>query len=292
MAAAVLRRGRDDIPHLTSLDHFVRLVVAALLGAVTIATLASIGIAAFDTGDVVLSWRSVFCSHAASVIVIVPVAMTWQRPVRQHGWELPVQLLALTAMTLAVFSPDQSLSLDLRPAALPGLGSPQVRRPHHLLGAGRLRLRRDPAQCSRLRPLRLRLRTRRPGRRRGGHPRPGLPAGLRADDAAPGHHHRPATAAPRPGDQQRAAVPPQLHRVHRRHGAAARCGPRPALRDHRSQRRGRAAPRWRRCPDRARPGRRPGHRGAVRPDRVADPRGGDRRLEGADRGPRRAGARG
>jgi len=115
VAAAVLRRGREDIPHLTSLDHFVRLVVAALLGAVTIATIASIGIAAFDHGDVVLSWRSVFCSHAASVIVIVPVAMTWRRRVRQYGWELPVQIVALTAMTLAVFSPDQSLSLTFAP---------------------------------------------------------------------------------------------------------------------------------------------------------------------------------
>lgn len=115
VAGALLRRGRDHIPDLTSLDHFVKLVQAAVLGAATIATIASFGAAVLDNGDFLESWRSVFCSHAASVIVIVPVAMTWGRPVQRLGWELPVQLLALTAMTLWVFSPHQSLSLTFAP---------------------------------------------------------------------------------------------------------------------------------------------------------------------------------
>ena len=115
VAGAMLRRGRDRIPDLTSLDQFVRLVQAAALGALTIATIASTGAAVLDNGDLLQTWRSVFCSHLASVIVIVPVAMTWRRPVQSHGWELPFQIVALTAMTLWVFSPDQSLSLTFAP---------------------------------------------------------------------------------------------------------------------------------------------------------------------------------
>ena len=82
VAGALLRRGRPGIPGLTSLDHFVELVMAAVLGALTIATIASCGVAVLDNGDFVESWRSVFFSHAASVIVIVPVAMTWRKGVR------------------------------------------------------------------------------------------------------------------------------------------------------------------------------------------------------------------
>jgi len=119
VAGALLRRGRQSIPELTSLDRFVELVMAAILGAGTIATIASLGVAVFDDGNFVESWRSVFFSHAASVIVIVPVAMTWRRAVRlpfhRPGWELPLQIVVLTGMILAVFSPDQSLSLTFAP---------------------------------------------------------------------------------------------------------------------------------------------------------------------------------
>jgi signal transduction histidine kinase len=115
VAGAFLRRGRDDIPDLSSLDQFVQLVVAAVLGAVTIATIASFGAAVLDDGDFIQSWRSVACSHAASVLVIVPVAMARNRPPPPLGWELPVQVLSLLAVTLAVFSPDQSLSLTFVP---------------------------------------------------------------------------------------------------------------------------------------------------------------------------------
>ena len=115
VAGAFLRRRRDEVPDLTSLDQFVQLVVAAVLGAVTIATIASFGAAVFDNGNFVGTWRSVACSHAASVIVIVPVAMARHRPAPRLGWELPVQILALLTVTLAVFSPHQSLSLTFVP---------------------------------------------------------------------------------------------------------------------------------------------------------------------------------
>ena len=124
VAGAILRRGRDRVPDLASLDHFLLLMGAAVVGAVTIATLATVGVALFDDGDLLQTWRSVACSHAASVIVILPVAMTGsgtttrQRQAQRFGWELPFQIAALTVMTLAVFAPYQSLSVTFAPLPL------------------------------------------------------------------------------------------------------------------------------------------------------------------------------
>jgi PAS domain S-box-containing protein len=116
VAAAVLCRGRDRIPELESLEEFLRLVGAAILGAVTIATLAALSIWLLDGGSFVLSWRSVFPSHAASTLVIVPVAMTSRlRTGLRNSWEIPVQAVVLVAVTLIVFAPHQSLSLTFVP---------------------------------------------------------------------------------------------------------------------------------------------------------------------------------
>ena len=87
-----------------------------MLGALTIATIAAVSVTALDEGSLLESWRSVFASHAASVLVIVPVAMTSRRPPPlRNTWEIPVQVAALVVVTLAVFSPDQSLSLTFVP---------------------------------------------------------------------------------------------------------------------------------------------------------------------------------
>jgi PAS domain S-box-containing protein len=118
VAALVLRRGKLDRPTLSSQDDFIRLLGAALLGGLTIAVGASLSVALLDTGSVVETWRAVFASHAASTLVLVPVAMSL--PLRREGphrtrWELAVQALALVAMTLTIFSPHQSLSLTFMP---------------------------------------------------------------------------------------------------------------------------------------------------------------------------------
>ncbi|HEU5038487.1 MAG TPA: ATP-binding protein [Nocardioides sp.] len=120
VAASVLRHGgRRTLPELSSVEELVRLLVAAVLGGLTIATIAAGAAAALDDGSFGLTWRAVFASHAASVLVILPLVMT---PVtagpRRAAWELPLQIGVLVAVTAVVFSPDQTLTLEFIPLPL------------------------------------------------------------------------------------------------------------------------------------------------------------------------------
>ncbi len=120
VAGLVLQRGRSARPALESLDDFVRLVEAALLGGLTIAVGASASVAIAGTGSVLEIWRAVFSSHAASTLVLVPVALSLhQGGAFRKGGELTLQVLALVGVTLLVFAPGQSLSLTF--IALPFL---------------------------------------------------------------------------------------------------------------------------------------------------------------------------
>lgn len=118
VASAVLLHNRDRIPRLDSLHTFGRLVAAAALGGATFAVIAATGLAILQDQ----SWggvcRVVFTSHASSVLVIVPIAMTsriTQRRTQLRSWEIPVQLIALAVVTIAVFAPNQSLSISFAP---------------------------------------------------------------------------------------------------------------------------------------------------------------------------------
>ncbi|MGZ6751938.1 MAG: ATP-binding protein [Nocardioides sp.] len=123
VAAWVLRRGRDETPRLASQEDFVALVGAAVLGGVTIATGAALTVALVDGGSLVTTWPSVFASHAASTLVLVPVAMSLDsrsgraraRAAGRRTSELAVQVTTLALVTLAVFSPRQELSLTFVP---------------------------------------------------------------------------------------------------------------------------------------------------------------------------------
>ena len=118
-AATILRRSTDDTPRLSSLDDFLRLVVAALVGAVVIASGAALTVVAFDQAPFVASWASVFASHAASTLIIVPVALASEHggPLLHRG-ELVVQSVVLVVVTALVFAPDQSLPLAFAPLPL------------------------------------------------------------------------------------------------------------------------------------------------------------------------------
>jgi PAS domain S-box-containing protein len=123
VAAAVLRRDGRDRPRLESLEDFVGLVVAALLGGATIATGAALTVVATDGGSFWESWRSVLASHAASTLVLVPVALAARsvvgpapatvRPARHT--EAALQALALVVVCGLVFSPGQSLPVTFIP---------------------------------------------------------------------------------------------------------------------------------------------------------------------------------
>lgn len=119
VVASFLRRRGDRLLRLTTLDDFVDLVMGALLGGVVMATSASVGILVLDAGPFFASWRSMFVSHAASILVILPLAMApIRRPPRRSPLELPVQVGALGALTFAVFWPGQTLTVEFLPLPL------------------------------------------------------------------------------------------------------------------------------------------------------------------------------
>ncbi len=119
VAGLVLKRGITGIPRFESLDDFLRLVRAAAIGAVVAATGGALNIAALGGGSFVETWRYLWASHAASTLVIVPVALTLgYKPADRRRVELAIQATALFAVTLLVFAPDQPLALAFTPLPL------------------------------------------------------------------------------------------------------------------------------------------------------------------------------
>lgn len=118
VASAVLLYGRDRLPSLDSLEDFIRLVTAAFLGGLTMATIGATGVHLLEGGSFGRIWLSLGASHAAATLVIVPVAMARPAARSTRRWEAPLQVVALATMTLVVFSPHQSLSLSFLPLPL------------------------------------------------------------------------------------------------------------------------------------------------------------------------------
>jgi PAS domain S-box-containing protein len=119
VAASVLTRGASVAARFESLDDFLRLVRAAISGALVFATVAALSVAALDEGAIVDTWRYVWGSHTASTLVIVPVALTLRkRPSDRRLTELAIQSTALLAITLLVFAPDQPLAIAFAPLPL------------------------------------------------------------------------------------------------------------------------------------------------------------------------------
>ena len=85
-----------------------------------IATGAALTVAALDGGAFFDDLAQVFASHAASTLVIVPVALTL-RGVRRGDRRLASwrsRRLALFAVTALVFAPDQTAALAFAPLPL------------------------------------------------------------------------------------------------------------------------------------------------------------------------------
>lgn len=114
--AALLRRGRETLPELSSFDTLLRLALCAALGGAVFATIAALGIATLADAGFLVTWRALAISHAASIFVVVPLAMAPSAPrPRRLAWELPLQVASLAAVTMAVFAPTQTLSLEFLP---------------------------------------------------------------------------------------------------------------------------------------------------------------------------------
>lgn len=116
IAGALLRRG-DRAPVLESFEDLVRITVAALVGAVGIALVAPFAVGVVGDGSVWTTARTVYASHAASTLVIVPAALAiFTTAVRRRAtWETPVQVAALVVVTTLVFAPGQALALSILP---------------------------------------------------------------------------------------------------------------------------------------------------------------------------------
>ncbi|KQQ43682.1 ATP-binding protein [Nocardioides sp. Leaf307] len=124
VAGLVLRLGRGragGTPGLAGADDFVRLVLAALAGGATVAAGAALTVATLvpggSPGEAAVS---VLAAHAASTLVIAPIALaaTTRRRPRGRSEELAVHVAALLVATLVVFSPAQSLPLAFVPFVL------------------------------------------------------------------------------------------------------------------------------------------------------------------------------
>ncbi len=116
VAGLILKHGSDRTPRLASLDDFLRLVMASVLGAAVIAAGASLTVVAFDAGGFWETGRSVFAAHAAATLVIVPIALTslGRRAVRRP-WELVLQGALLVLVTGLVFMSDRNVELAFMP---------------------------------------------------------------------------------------------------------------------------------------------------------------------------------
>ncbi|MGH3347594.1 MAG: ATP-binding protein [Nocardioides sp.] len=112
VAGHLLKRADGRLIELEQLRDFVRLVGAAVAGALVVALLAGATVALNDIGPFLATARSLFTSHAAAVLVIVPVAMTWRlRAGIAERWEYSVQIALLLAVTLAIFVPQHELPI-------------------------------------------------------------------------------------------------------------------------------------------------------------------------------------
>ena len=108
-----LSRGTPDgeRPPLGSLADLVRLVVAATLGAVVAATIATAVVWAVQGAPPLSSWRSVAAAHSAAVLVIVPLFLRTPAAPRWRTWEAAGQWALPLAVTAIVFGPGQRLPL-------------------------------------------------------------------------------------------------------------------------------------------------------------------------------------
>lgn len=114
-----LSHGTWTRPKLRTMDEFVRLIGATVIGAVLAGLLAAASISTLGTGDPLDTWRAVTASHGAALLVLVPLGLRLPRTARLAGpRELVAQAVLLALATVFVFSPGQQLPLAFAPYPL------------------------------------------------------------------------------------------------------------------------------------------------------------------------------
>ena len=112
VAGLALKDRSGHLVRLTQLSHFVRLLVAALAGALVVGLVAGVAATVLADGDLVPTVRNVVASHTAAIMVIVPVVMSWHHRAGLAGpAEYVAQVVALVLSIAVVFVPVHSLPL-------------------------------------------------------------------------------------------------------------------------------------------------------------------------------------
>ena len=120
IAGLALKDASGHLVRLTQLSDFVRLLVAALAGALALGLIAASAAALLGEGEFVPTLRNLVASHTAATMVIVPVVMAWRHrsgPARRA--EYVAQVAALVVATAVVFGLLHSLPVSF--AVLPFL---------------------------------------------------------------------------------------------------------------------------------------------------------------------------
>ncbi len=114
---AVLTSGGRLRPALESLEDFLRLLFATVVGGLVAGLLGGVIVEALDTGQFWVTARALATSHAAAMLLLSPLAMRLPRKrVRRCGLlEQLVQWSALLTVATLVFAPGQGLPLVFAP---------------------------------------------------------------------------------------------------------------------------------------------------------------------------------
>jgi len=113
VAGLALKDRAGHLVRLTQLVDFVRLLVAALAGALVLGLLAATAVATLGVAEFLPTLRNLVTSHTAAIMVIVPVVMAWPHGVATtRRSEYVAQVAALAIAVLVVFVPAHSLPLS------------------------------------------------------------------------------------------------------------------------------------------------------------------------------------
>ncbi|MGZ4484478.1 MAG: PAS domain S-box protein [Nocardioidaceae bacterium] len=119
VTAVWITRGRTGRPALRTQQDLLRLLAGTLLGVACTGVGIGVTVSATLGGGFLLAARTVLASHAAAILVIVPLALAIDPP--EVPWsrrEAAVQWLALVLCTGYVFGPGQVLGLAFLPMPL------------------------------------------------------------------------------------------------------------------------------------------------------------------------------
>jgi len=117
VVAAWLNRTGRETPVLRGMADVWRLVLATVLGALTIGAGAALTVEVFADGGGLATFRSVVPSHATAVLLLTPFVLAAAPAVRRSALEQVASWAVTASIVLLVFWPGQELPLAFVPTA-------------------------------------------------------------------------------------------------------------------------------------------------------------------------------